>query len=133
MTAGILVCCMPTTAAVIRRWKSPVSSFLTSFRRRIPPNSSSSLESHAKVNCLPDLRPSHRHQRHDTESREAISLVEKGSSDSGPSTLIWSQHEAISSLDTSIRDTSIRKTTHLDVWSTSHLETQRSSATELEH
>lgn len=95
MTAGILVCCMPTTAAVIRHWKYPISSFLTPFRRLIRPRSFVHLEDHAKLSPASDLRPC---RRHPPDIRGAMALVENGGSGSGPPSLDCSQNNSVLSL-----------------------------------
>lgn len=60
MTAGVIVCCMPTTNAIFKRFKTPLSSALTTYGRtwqRL--YSSAATCRHEKIGNSSDLRPMH--------------------------------------------------------------------------
>ena len=58
MTAGILVCCMPTTAAVLTQIRGPVSSFLATSRKGFRSfTRSTSASHHERLGSTSNLRP----------------------------------------------------------------------------
>lgn len=60
MTAGVIVCCMPTTNAIFKRFKTPLSSSLTTYgRTRQRLYSSAATPRHEKIGNSSDLRPMH--------------------------------------------------------------------------
>jgi hypothetical protein len=97
-----------------------------SSRRLLRSKSLSSVKEHAKLDNDSELRPIHRQNRYLANTSEANTFKEKEDSGSGHSTLVVPQDECAPGTGTSPRDTVIRKTTHINVWSTSHLETQNS-------
>lgn len=77
MTAGILVCCMPTTAAVLGQLKGPVSSILTtsrknfkSFARFTKTTTTTAASGHEELGSTSNLRPPYgAANHHDNNSR----------------------------------------------------------------
>ena len=57
MTAGVLICCMPTTAVVLGHLKAPVSSFLAKSRKGFSSFFTSvSISRHEKLDSTSNLR-----------------------------------------------------------------------------
>ena len=58
MTAGVLICCMPTTAVVLDHFGGPVSSFLAKSRQCFSSFfASGSISHHEKLDSTSNLRP----------------------------------------------------------------------------
>ena len=125
MTAGILVCCMPTIAAVFRHWKSSTASFLSS--RRLQSKTPFDLQQHAKLESDSDLQLLRQQNRHPKAGSGTNAFIEKADS----TTSIWSHQEGAPFPGPS-QDTSIFKTAHINVWNTSDLESQCSTLPEVE-
>jgi len=134
MTIGIMVGCMPTTAAVFRRWRSSISSVPTSTRRRLRFGPASSLKAHAKLDNDSNIRPLQAHSRYPINTTGAETSVQEEED-------FTSNHPTLAPLPCiysplsvqSRRNTLIRKSTDstsFNVWSTSHLESHSSTQTQ---
>lgn len=115
MTAGIIVCCMPTTAAVFRKLQPPLSSFLASYGRVLrSPFSSSPTIHHEQISSSVNLRSSiygdNNHQR-DYKIFGGVQKTLSGTENSRTKR----QQEFDTSSAFPLENTKIRKTTEIDV------------------
>ena len=58
-TAGIMVCCMPTTTAVFKQLKPNLSSWIASYQKSLRSRTSSGASKSHELNSVTNLQPSH--------------------------------------------------------------------------
>ena len=121
-TAGILVCCMPTTTAVFKRLKPPISLWIASYQKSRRSRTSSGATKTHELNSVTNLQSPHEDQSWKSSS-EVASDAQNSWGGLGDKLHQWPvQYEmasAYASGDASspyaFGDTNIRKTTDIEV------------------
>ena len=112
-TAGLLVCCMPTITAVFKELKSPVSSWISSYRKGFRSISNSGPTARYELNSVTNLQPPSGGQTYENSSESA-----NGAQSSWEGRQ-YQGSEQLSQLETgsyfASEDAGIRKTTHIKV------------------
>ena len=114
MTAGILVCCMPSTAIVLGHLKEPVSSFLAKSRKGLSSFFTSfSISHHENLDSTSNVRPHYDDSHPQDKGQEQYKMQKPWS---GPED-VWREIRAEpgTTAANSSRDARIRKSTEVEV------------------
>lgn len=75
LTAGIIVCCMPTTTAVLKRFKPPITSIISSYKKYpLLSATDRGAMKHHELGSVTNFRPTHRDQSYESSSEVANDL-----------------------------------------------------------
>lgn len=118
-TTGILVCCMPTTTAVFKQLKSPISSWIASYQKSLLLRTNSGTTKNHELNSVTNLQSPHEDQNFESSSEVASDAQNSW----GDKLHQWPAHYEMASScaagDASspyaFGDTNIRKTTDIKV------------------